>query len=387
MPLITVNNTACYYRLDGPDDAPVVLMSHSLGLDHTMWDPQARDLARHFRVLRYDTRGHGASGAPAGDYSIEMLGRDALALLDALGINECAVVGLSLGGMVGMWLAAHAPTRVTHLVVASSSARPNAEAMEARRLAVLEGGMAPVCEAVLSRFFSPRPIAENTTSVASARRVLLSTNAVGYAGAVAAVRDADLRGVLARIATPTLVIGTDADPAMPWADHNRLVAEGIPGARVVMLTGAHLSNLESPRAFGAALFDFLLPTPTDMHDAGMAMRRTMLGDAYVDRAVAASTDFTRTFQHQITRNAWGDLWTRPGMSPEMRRLVTLAISASLGRSEEFRLHVRTGLARELEPCDLEEVLLQVAVYAGVPAANTAFHIAAEELAARSRSTD
>ena len=384
MPLITINDTACYYRLDGPDNAPVVLMSHSLGLDHTMWDPQARDLARYCRVLRYDTRGHGASGAPDGDYSIEMLGRDAHALVDALGIDQFAVVGLSLGGMVGMWLAAHAPTRVTHLVIASSTARPNADAMETRRRAVVAGGMASVCEAVLSRFFSPHVIAANTPNVAAARRVLLATDAIGYAGSVAAVRDADLRDVLSRISTPTLVIGTDADPAMPWADHNRLVAEGIPGAKVVMLKGAHLSNLEAPRAFGAALCDFLLPRPTDALQAGMATRRMMLGDAHVDRAVAATTDFTRTFQEQITRNAWGDLWTRPGMSPDTRRLITLAICAALGRSEEFRLHVRTGLSRELEQCDLEEVLLQVAVYAGVPAANTAFHIAVEELAERAK---
>jgi 3-oxoadipate enol-lactonase/4-carboxymuconolactone decarboxylase len=384
MPLIALNGTTCFYRLDGPDNAPVVLMSHSLGHDHTMWDPQARDLARRFRVLRYDLRGHGASGVTDGDYSIEMLGRDALALLDALGIAQCSVVGVSLGGMIGIWLAAHAPARVTHLVVASSSAKPNAEAMEARRSAVRAGGMAAVCDAVLSRFFSPAVMAVNAAVVDSTRRVLLATHATGYTGCVAAVRDADLRDLLTTITAPTLVIGTDADPAMPFAEHNRLVADGIPGARVVMLRGAHLSNLEAPRAFGAALFAFLCPAPSDMYAEGLAMRRMMLGEAYVDRAIASTTDLTREFQTQITRNAWGALWARPGLSPEIRRLVTLAISASLGRSEEFRLHVRTGLSRELESCDLEEILLQVAVYAGVPAANTAFHIAAEELAAREK---
>lgn len=380
MPLITANTCRTFYRLDGPDDAPVVLLVHSLGLDHTMWDPQAADLARHFRVLRYDLRGHGASDVTAGDYTVDELGADAIALLDALGIHRCAVVGVSLGGLLAMWLARHAPDRITKIVVASSSSRPNAEAMAARLQAVRAGGMEAVQDAVIGRFFSPAVVAANPPVVAAARRVLRSTDPIGYIGCVAAVRDADLRADLAAITVPTLVIGTDADTAMPWESHGAHVAAAIPTATVTMLRGAHISNLESPRAFCAALFRFLLPRPEDTHAAGMKIRRATLGDAYVDAAVASTTDFTRDFQDFVTRSAWGALWARPGLPPATRRLVTLAISASLGRWEEFRLHVRTGASHELETCDLEEILLQVAVYAGVPAANTAFHIAREELA-------
>src|SRR5208282_4662163 len=151
------------------------------------------------------------------------------------------------------------------------------------------------------------------------------------------------------------------------------------GARVVRLPATHLSNVERPSSFSAALFDFLLPAPpADPIKAGCAMRRALLGDEHVDRAMAGGDGFNREFQEMITRWVWGTIWTRPGLDPRVRRLLTLAVTASLGRWEEFRLHVRTGLAAELETVDLKEVLLQVGVYAGVPAANTGFHVAAEE---------
>ena len=147
------------------------------------------------------------------------------------------------------------------------------------------------------------------------------------------------------------------------------------------LAAAHLSNVERPSGFTAALFDFFLAgAPADPLAAGFAVRRAMLGDAYVDRAAANATELTREFQELITRYAWGSIWTRPGLDPRVRRLLVLAITASLGRWDEFRLHVRTGLDAELEPDDLKEVLLQAAIHAGVPAANSGFHIAAEESA-------
>jgi 3-oxoadipate enol-lactonase/4-carboxymuconolactone decarboxylase len=151
------------------------------------------------------------------------------------------------------------------------------------------------------------------------------------------------------------------------------------GMRAVQLPATHLSNVERPASFTAALFDFLLPaTPEDTLEAGFAVRRAVLGDAHVDRSIAAVSGFTRDFQEMITRYAWGTVWTRPGLDPRIRRLLVLAMTASLGRWGEFRLHVRTGLAGELEMDDFKEVLMQVAVYAGVPAANTGFHAAADE---------
>jgi 3-oxoadipate enol-lactonase/4-carboxymuconolactone decarboxylase len=378
MPLLTIGSTHCFYRLSGRDDRPVLMLSHSLGQDHGMWDAQAADLSAHFRVLRYDIRGHGASSVVPGDYSVEQLGADALALADALGIERFAFCGLSLGGMIGQWLAAHAPDRVTAAVLANTSARADARTMEARRETVLSAGMAAVAETAMGRFFSARLLAENPPPVAEARRTLLATDPVGYAGCCAAIRDMDQRSSLSTIRCPVLVIGGDLDVSLPWSGHGDVLARAIPAATVVHLPAAHLSNIERPRSFTAALQRFLLPPDEAVDEAGMRMRRRVLGDAHVDRALASATASTRDFQDLITRYAWGTIWTRPGLDVRTRRLLVAAITAALGRWEEFRLHVRTGLPRELEWCDLEEVLLQTAIYAGVPAANTGFHLAAEE---------
>ena len=379
MPLTHINGHACHYRVDGPDDAPVLMLSQSLGLAYGMWDQQAVDCQRFFRVIRYDLRGHGASEATPGDYSIEQLGRDALALADHLGVSTFAFCGLSIGGMIGQWLGVHARERLTHLVIANSSPRPDAAAFETRRRAVLDAGLAPIEPLAMGRFFSPAFLAANSAPVTWARRTLLGTDPVGYAGCCAAIRDMDMRDRLHEISTPTLVICGTLDIPMPWTGHSEILADGITGSIAVRLPAAHISNLETPRAFSAALHAFLLPPSGDPLSAGFAVRRSVLGDAHVDRAVESATPFTAAFQDLITRYAWGTIWTRPGLDPRTRRLLVLAMMAAMGRWEEFRLHVRTGLTKELEPCDLEEVLLQVAVYAGVPAANTAFHIASEEL--------
>jgi 3-oxoadipate enol-lactonase / 4-carboxymuconolactone decarboxylase len=378
MPLITAGDTTIFYRLSGHDDRPVVVLSHSLGQDHGMWDGQAADLSEHFRVLRYDTRGHGASGVSEGDYSIDQLGNDVLALVDALGIDRFAFCGLSLGGMIGQWLAVHAPDRITAAVLANTSARPDAQKMEARRRTVLAGGMRSVVDEVMGRFFSPRLLAANGPAVAESRRTLLATSPTGYAGCCAAIRDMDLRKDLAGIRCPVLVVDGTLDVSLPWTGHGEILARDISGAAVVHLPAAHLSNIERPRAFSAALLRFLLPPPAEADEAGLRVRRRVLGDAHVDRAIASTTEFTRDFQALITRYAWGAIWTRPGLDVRTRRLLVLAITAAMGRWEEFRLHIRTGLPRELEWCDVEEVLLQTAVYAGVPAANTGFHHAAAE---------
>jgi 3-oxoadipate enol-lactonase / 4-carboxymuconolactone decarboxylase len=381
MPLLVVDNRRLYYRLDGRDDLPVLVFSHSLGLDHAMWDVQAADLLSYFRILRYDIRGHGASSAPDGEYTIAALAGDVLAIADACGIQRFALCGLSLGGMIGQWLGANAPDRLTHLVLANTSPRlSDPHAMETRRRTVVDKGMAGIEELVMGRFFSPSVRAANPPPVASARRTLLATNPVGYAGCCAAIRDMDQRSVLSKIAVPTLVISGDQDVGMPWFEHGEVLVESIPGARAVRLPAAHISNLERPRTFSAALLDFLVPAPTDTGEAGMAVRRATLGADHVNRATASITDLTRDFQSLITKYAWGMIWTRPGLDHRTRRLLVLAATAALGRWEEFRLHIKAGLAHELEPCDIEEVLLQVAIYAGVPAANTAFHIASEEMA-------
>jgi len=257
MPLASIDDVRLYYRLQGLDDRPVLMFAHSLGVDHGQWDAQAADLLPYLRILRYDLRGHGGSDAPAGDYSIERLGRDALALADALGIQRFAFCGLSIGGMIGEWLGANAGHRLTSLVLANTSPRtadPNP--MEARCKAVLAGGMAAAIDAIMGRWFTPETPAPAPV-VATIRRTVLSTNPVGYAGCCAAVRDMDLAGALPSIRVPTLVIGGDRDLSTPWPENGARIAAAIPGAKTALFDTGHLSNIERPREFTAALLEFL----------------------------------------------------------------------------------------------------------------------------------
>lgn len=222
MPLIHSGGLRQYYRLDGAEDRPVLMLSHSLGCDHTLWDAQALALAPHFRILRYDTRGHGASDASPGDYTVELLARDALALADALGIRQFAFCGLSLGGMIGQWLGANVPERLTALILANTSSHyPDPGPMEARRRTVLERGMAALEEMVMGRFFSAGTLAANPPEVASVRRVLLSTSPTGYAGCCAAIRDMDQRHLLSTIRTRT-VRGNHTARFLPMASEGHI---------------------------------------------------------------------------------------------------------------------------------------------------------------------
>ena len=380
MPFITANNIRQFFRLEGQPGKPVLVFSHSLGADHAMWAPQMPDALSHFQVLRYDTRGHGASDAPKGEYTIDSLGNDVLALVDALGVKKFAFCGLSMGGAVGQWLASRAPERLTSVVLANTSPQfgPRSN-WEARIKAVNDGGMAAIAEVALGRFFSPQVMATNPYA-ASVKAIFLSADPIGYVGCCAALRDFDWRDSLRKIQVPTLVIAGDHDPSTPWEGHGEVLAREIKGAKVLRLPSFHLSNIERPRSFTTALLEFLLPSVAENAvEAGLAMRREMLGEAHVERAMANTTDFNRDFQDLITRYAWGTVWTRPGLDLRTRRLLVLATMAASGRWEEFSMHVRAGLARELEVCDLREVLLQIAIYAGVPAANSGFHHAAEEI--------
>jgi 3-oxoadipate enol-lactonase len=264
MPFIDAQGIRHYYRLDGADERPVLVFAHSLGCDHSQWNAQAVDLGRRFRVLRYDIRGHGATDAPPGDYSIEVLARDALAIVDALGIAQFAFCGLSLGGMIGQWLAAHAPVRLTALILANTSSRfPDPSVMETRRQTVLKHGMAAVEHAAMRRFFTAERLAQNPPGIANIRLVVLATNPIGYAGCCAAIRDMDQTPLLRAIRTPALIVIGDHDVSTPWEPHGEVLAREIPNARVERLPTAHLSNVERPKSFTAALLRFLSRPPVD----------------------------------------------------------------------------------------------------------------------------
>jgi 3-oxoadipate enol-lactonase/4-carboxymuconolactone decarboxylase len=371
------------HRIDeGPPGAPVLVLSNSLGATTEMWDPQVAALAEHFRVVRYDHRGHGDAPVPPEPYSLDDLGADVLALLDRLGAERVHFCGASLGGMVGMWLAVNAPQRVRRLVLCCTSAMLAEDhdwADRARR--VRDGGSAAVADAVVERWFTAPYAKAHPDLVERMRAMVGATPAVGYAGCCEAIRTMDLRPQLARATTPTLVIAGAHDPATRPV-HAQRIATLMPDCLMAVVDAAHLANVEAPEAVTGLIRSHLLGDGDAArgHDAGTTTRRQVLGDAHVDRAVADTTDFSAPFQDLITRYAWGEVWTRPGLDRRMRSAITLTALTALRAENEIAMHVRGAIANGLTPEEIGEVILHTAVYAGVPAANAAFAIAQRTLA-------
>jgi 3-oxoadipate enol-lactonase len=257
MPFAPVPGTRLHFRMSGTRGRPALVFSNSLGADLTMWDPQVAALAATHCVIRYDTRGHGESGATAGPYSVELLARDLLALLDHLDITRASFCGLSLGGMIGMRLAIHAPHRIDRLVLANTAARiAPPDLWNARIEKVNAGGMAAISDAVIARWFTPEFIAADPGTFARTKAMMERVSPEGYVACCAAVRDMDQRDEIARITAPTLVITGARDVATPPADGQYLASQ-IRGARLVELPAAHVSNIEQAAAFTAALTQFL----------------------------------------------------------------------------------------------------------------------------------
>jgi 3-oxoadipate enol-lactonase len=247
-----------FHRFDGPGNGPVLVLSNSLGTALEMWDPQMPVLTERFRVLRYDTRGHGRSDVPAGAYTIAELGKDVLALLDETGVGSACFCGLSMGGMIGMWLGINAPGRVERLVLCNTSAQMigTPELWEQRITVARTKGMTALTESVIERWFTPEFRARDPQAVDKVRKMLLATPGAGYAACCAAIRDQDQLASISAIRAPTLVITGSRDPATP-PDHGRAIAGRIRGARVVELEAAHLSNIEAGQRFNQSVFEFL----------------------------------------------------------------------------------------------------------------------------------
>lgn len=246
------------YRLDGPADRPALLLSNSIGTTLAMWDRQVPVLAERFRVIRYDFRGHGGSDVPPGAYSADRLGRDALELLDHLGVARAHVLGLSLGGFVGQWLGIHAPERVDRLILSNTAAYlPSPPTWDAAIAAVLAApDMDDTAETFLANWFPPAMLAANPPEVDRFRAMLRGTSRQGLAGCWAAVRDADMRRTVALITSRTLVIAGRFDTVTSLALGEDL-ARAIPGARLEVLDGVHLPNVEFPEAHAELVLGFL----------------------------------------------------------------------------------------------------------------------------------
>lgn len=366
-------------RVEGPKTAPWLVLSNSLGTTADMWEPQISPLRSRFRVVRYEHRGHGGTVAPAGPYGIEDLGSDLVDVLDAVGADRANLLGLSLGGTVAMWLAASHPERVERLVIAASKAYwPPSHAWQDRADLVLREGTIGLLDALMARWFT-EPFAAGRADLRSTVAAMLSAaDPEGYAGCCGVLGALDLRRHLSAIEATTLVLVGGADPVVSIGDAVD-VAEAIPGSSLQMISpAAHLINLEQPERFTAAVIDHLAG---DVAERGRRTRREVLGDAHVDRAESSLTAMSAPFSDLITRYAWGEIWTRPGLDRRTRSLVTVAMLVALGRLDELELHLVAARRNGLSDDEISEVLLQAAIYAGVPAANTAFAVARRVLGA------
>jgi len=247
------------WRIDGSRDAPVLMLSNSLGTDMHMWDAQIDRWSRQFCVLRYDQRGHGASEAPPGAYSLDRLGFDVVELLDALDIAAVDFCGLSLGGMVGQWLGIRAPARIGRLVLANTSGYMGPpKAWDERIEAVRRAGMASLADASIARWFTGRfaSRADAQPAIDAISQMFEATDPAGYTGCCAAIRDMDMRRTATLIERPTLIIGGTLDPATP-PSHSRALHDAIPRSRLLFLPAAHLANVECPEAFAVEVAEFL----------------------------------------------------------------------------------------------------------------------------------
>ncbi|AGS72687.1 4-carboxymuconolactone decarboxylase [Streptomyces collinus] len=408
------------YRFDGPEDAPVLILGPSLGTTWHMWDRQVPELTKQWRVFRFDLPGHGGAPArPAG--SVGELAERLLATLDALGVQRFGYAGCALGGAIGLELALRRPERLASLALVAASPRfGTADEFRQRGVVVRSNGLDPIARSAPDRWFTGGFAAAQPAITEWAVQMVRTTDPGCYIAACEALAGFDVRPELGRVGAPTLVLVGSDDRVTGPAEARTLVA-GIPDARLAVVPGAsHLVPVEQPAAVTDLLvrhfstawqqpFDTgqtalpaapvnpaLAAAPQfapraeiapavvpqaqpfgepDRYGTGLKVRREVLGDAHVDQVLAQADDFSGDFQELVTRYAWGEVWDRPGLDRRTRSCVTLTALVAGGHLEELAAHTRAALRNGLTPDEIKEVLLQAAVYCGVPAANSAFRVA------------
>ena len=412
------------YRFDGREDAPVLILGPSLGTTWHMWDRQIPELAKQWRIFRFDIPGHGGAPAhPAGSVT-ELVGR-LLTTLDGLGVQRFGYAGCAFGGALGIELALRHPERLASLAVIAASPRfGTADEFRQRGVIVRSNGLEPIARMSPERWFTEGFAAAQPAITEWAVQMVRTTDPGCYIAACEALAAFDVRAELTRIGVPTLVLVGSDDQVTGPAEARTLVA-GLPDARLAVVPGAsHLVPVEQPAAvtdllvrhfssawepaFGSTTGQMTIPAPPvqpvkpvitpppvaapvaeiaptvtpsgtlgrpDPYDAGIKVRREVLGDAHVDQTLASTDEFSGDFQEFVTRYAWGEIWDRPGLDRRARSCVTLTALVAGGNLDELAAHTRAALRNGLTPVEIKEVLLQTAVYCGVPAANSAFKVA------------
>ncbi|WEO94428.1 alpha/beta fold hydrolase [Streptomyces sp. FXJ1.172] len=409
------------HSFDGPEGAPVLVLGPSLGTTRHMWDRQVPELAKQWRVFRFDLPGHGGAPAhPAG--SVAELTARLLATLDSLGVQRFGYAGCALGGAVGIELALRHPERLASLALVAASPRfGTADEFRQRGVIVRTNGLEPIARTSPERWFTGSFAAAQPAITEWAVQMVRTTDPGCYIAACEALAAFDVRAELGRVGAPTLVLVGSDDQVTGPAEARTLVA-GIPDARLAVVPGAsHLVPVEQPGAVCDLLAHHFatawqqpydtgqtaLPSlpalpvpaappqpvpvaeiapaavpaearvPSDRYERGLKLRREVLGDAHVDRALAAADGFSGDFQDLLTRCTWGEIWDRPGLDRRTRSCITLTALVAGGHLEDLASHTRAALRNGLTPDEIKEVLLQTAVYCGMPAASRAFRVAQE----------
>jgi 3-oxoadipate enol-lactonase/4-carboxymuconolactone decarboxylase len=383
MNFATLNGTNLHYRSDGdPQGAPLVLI-HSLGTDLRLWDDLLPRLDPTLRLVRFDLRGHGLSADPAGELTLVDFSADLAALLDHLEIDKAIILGISIGGLIALDFALRNQARVSSLILADTAARIGTpELWQTRMEALRAHGMAHLADSILARWFAPDFAARFPTQFQGLHTLFTRNSVAGYTAACAALRNADLRAEVPQIVVPALVLCGAQDAATP-PDVVQELAGSLPNAGFAVLPGAgHTPPVEQPQIMADQINAFLRAHQTvgSVYEQGMKIRREVLGNAHVDQAALNKTSFDTDFQRFITETAWGMVWARQGLDRRTRHLLTLAMLAALGKEHEFAMHVRASRNTGVTMDEIKEAMLQVAVYAGVPAANSAIAAAKRVIA-------
>lgn len=360
---------------------PLLVLGPSLGTRAESWGRLAPAFAAGHRVLRFDLPGHGVSPSTGQPFTVAELADAVVALVDSVGGGRFSYAGVSLGGAIGIELALgpHA-RRLDSLAVICSAARiATAESWLERAAQVRRQGTASLVASSSRRWFAPGFLERDPGTGGGALTALVDVDDESYATCCEALAAFDRRGEASAIAVPTLVATGDSDPVVSAEEGDELAAAVSGSSRVVLEHTGHQAHVEAPAGLLIALLDLLgTGAPTEARSryrAGLDVRRAVLGDEHVDASLAATTAETADFQQFITEVAWGTIWTRPGLDRRMRSAVTLSSLVTGHHWNELALHVRAGLTNGLSRDELVEILLQTAVYAGVPAANSAFGVA------------
>lgn len=357
------------FNLQGTPNSPVLIFSNSLGSEMGMWDELIPYLLPYFRVLRYDTI------PPTNHCKIDDLGQQVIDLMDSLNIETAYFCGLSMGGLIGQWLGINHPKRFKKIVLSNTGAKiGNDERWNGRIETISKNGMQAIVEDTMERWFTESFRKNRPERVAETKAMFLRSDVSKYSGCCVAIRDADFREKLQDLLVETLVITGDEDPVTN-VEQAEFLVNRIPNTTLKVLPARHLSATELPKEYAEILIEFF--TGKSTFEKGMHVRRSVLGDAHVDRANTKINDFNADFQSFITNYAWGEVWTRPNLSKHNRSLITMAMLIALNRQTEFKMHVRAAFNNGVTVDEIKEVIMQSALYCGLPAANEAIHAAEE----------